>query len=80
VKACVVPGAIDALLGLIAIDCRTACPPAPPLAVEDELELPPPQLATNSKSVSITTSNNLRIVIHLRNGREYYTPSTPFPE
>jgi hypothetical protein len=62
VNACVVPAAIEALLGLIAMDCRVTLPFPPLPEVEGEdFELLPPQPATTNTSVSANTSNNLRI-------------------
>jgi len=62
VNACVVPAAIEALLGLIAMDCRVTLPfPPLPVVEGEDFELLPPQPATTNISVSANTSNNLRI-------------------
>jgi hypothetical protein len=82
VNGCVVPCAIEALLGLIWMDCRVTCPLPPPLVgggeVEAEVEVPPPQLARINKSAITSTTHNLRIGLPRQIGEANYTLACHF--
>ena len=80
VNGCVVPCAIEALLGLILIDCRVTCPPPPPLVGDGEVEaeVPPPQLARINKAAITSTTHNLRIGLPRQIGEANYTLACHF--
>jgi hypothetical protein len=81
VNAWVVPSAIVAVAGLIAMDCKVAVPPDGVVEVEAEsdFELPPPQPASSSKPAATGISNNLRIIVYLWNRKKgNYSAGQPF--
>jgi hypothetical protein len=59
----VVPGATEALLGLIVIDCNVAGPLLGGVDDEELLVVPPPQPAINNTTDSIKKSVNFCIAI-----------------
>jgi hypothetical protein len=69
VKACVVPGAIEALLGLSVIEFSTAEPLAAADDEEELLELPP-QLTSKTAPASRNAIRELRIAFYLKQSRK----------